>query len=90
MEEGDSRQPDCHLKVAVGLFRFGCQFEHTNSASTTDGTMQMLVHPILRYVQEVRGAGERWLWKRVETGEPHRRVHIASLYLCREFGGWVA
>ena len=34
----------------------------------------------------MRGAGEQYVWKRVETGEPHPRVHLPSLYHPPEFG----
>jgi len=36
--------------------------------------------------QVMRGGGEQYVWKRVETREPHPRVDLASLYHPPQFG----
>ena len=71
------------LKVAVGFSKSERDFEHSNTALST---MSMLAQPVLRYGQGRRGEGGDWVKRREEVPQSHRRVHIASLYHCCEFG----
>ena len=71
-----SSRADCPLKVAVGFFQIWSWTCH----------YPMYGRQVVTLWRDARGAGGGWLWNRVETGESHRRVRLASLYQCCEFG----
>ena len=83
VDESVDLDPDCRLKVAVGLSRCRPHIEYTNTALST---MPMLAQPFLRYGRGVRGAGGGCLYYVELPAESHRRVQLASLYHCGESG----